>query len=287
LRRLIVTGDDFGLSLPVNEAIERAHNDGVLGATSLMVGAPAAEDAVSRARRLPSLKVGLHVVVVRGRPTLPPGDVSDLVDADGNFGPHLVRAGLRFFLRRRARRQLEAEIRAQFEAYARTGLPLDHVDAHNHMHVHPTVLGLILRIGRDHGLRAVRLPREPALASWRAARRGLASRLAARAFLAPWLALTRWRLARAGLRHNAWIFGMSDTGRMTRDLILAQLANLPSGLTEMYFHPATRRWEGIDRLLSSYALEGELEALTSPSVAAALRENCVELTTFGSSTGDL
>ena len=271
MKRLIVTGDDFGLALPVNEAIERAHKQGILGSTSLMVGAPAAEDAIHRARRLPELKVGLHVTVVRGRPTLHPADVPDLVDATGNFSPHLVRSSLRFFFRPAARRQMAAEIRAQFEAFRRTGLPLDHVDAHNHMHLHPTVLRLILAVGRDYGLRAMRLPREPALASWRAARRGLAVRLAARALLAPWLALMQRRLARAGIRHNDWIFGMTDTGRMTEELVLAQLANLPPGLTEIYLHPATRRWEGIDPLLTPYELERELEALTSPAVAEAIR----------------
>ena len=280
MKRLIVSGDDFGLAVPVNEAIERAHTDGILGSTSLMVGAPAADDAVARARRLPSLKVGLHVVVVRGRPTLPPADVADLVGADGNFSPHLVRAGFNF-LRPRARRQLASEIRAQFEAYRRTGLPLDHVDAHNHMHVHPTVLGLILELGRDYGVRAVRLPREPVRVSWRAARRRLGARLAARALLAPWLALMEHRLDSAGLSHNDWILGMTDTGRMTESLVLAQLAHLPPGLTEITFHPATRRWEGIDPLLGAYGLERELEALTSPAVAAAIRSLGIERAAFG------
>jgi hopanoid biosynthesis associated protein HpnK len=284
LKRLIVSGDDFGLAVPVNEAIERAHTDGILGSTSLMVSAPAADDAVARARRLPSLKVGLHVVVVRGRPTLPQADVADLVGADGHFSPHLVRAGFNF-LRPRARRQLASEIRAQFEAYRRTGLPLEHVDAHNHMHVHPTVLDLILEVGRDYGVRAVRLPREPVRASWRAARCRLAARLTARAFLAPWLALMERRLDRAGLSHNDWIFGMTDTGRMTADVVLAQLANLPPGLTEIYFHPATRRWEGMDPLLGPYELERELEALTSPAVAGAIESLGIERAAFGDPAG--
>src|SRR5262249_31352345 len=175
-----------------------------------------------------------------------------------------------------ARRQLEAEIRAQFEAYVRTGLPLDHVDSHNHMHVHPTVLRLLLEVGRDYGLTAVRWPREPAIASWRAARRGLAPRLAARAFLAPWLALARARLDRAAVRRNDWVLGMTDTGRMTESLVLAQLAALPDGETDMYFHPACRRWEGMDPLLKPYLMEGELDALTSKLVARSVEAHGIE-----------
>ncbi len=169
-RRLIVTADDFGASLEVNEAVERAHRSGILTSASLMVGAAAAEDAISRARRLPSLAVGLHLALVRARPVLPASDLPALVGPDGRFPDGLVGSGFRFFFRPSSRVQLEREIRAQFEAFRRTGLELDHVDAHNHMHVHPTVLEIVLRVGREHGLAAVRVPREPFLPSWRAGR---------------------------------------------------------------------------------------------------------------------
>ena len=224
-RRLIVTADDFGLSTAVNDAVERAHREGILTTASLMVGADASQDAVGRARSLPGLHVGLHVVVVNGRPVLPPERVPDLVDAHGQFPSRLGHAGVTFFWNARAREQLEAEIRAQFEAFARTGLALDHVNAQNHMHVHPTVLGLILKVGRDYGMQAVRLPYERS------------SRWSTALGLAPWLRLMRARLDRAGLAHNDYVLGMRDTGRMTRTRVLALLDTLAPGVTELYFHP--------------------------------------------------
>ena len=205
----------------MNEAVERAHRSGILTTASLMVGAPAAADAVERARRMPALGVGLHVVVVNGRPVLPPERVPDLVDERGEFPTDLGRAGVRFFFSPRARRQLEEEIRAQFEAFVATGLRLDHVNAQNHMHVHPTVLSAILRVGREYEMRAVRVPREPG-----------SPRL-----LAPWLALMEIRVRRAGVKMNDRVFGMNDTGRMTAERVLQILARVPDGVTEMYFHP--------------------------------------------------
>ena len=157
---LIITADDFGLHPSVNQAVERAHREGVLSAASLMVGAPAAGDAIARARDCPHLRVGLHLVLADGAPVLPPRAIPDLVEADGRFGSRMVRDGCRFFCLPRVRGQLAREIRAQFEAFAASGLALDHVNAHKHFHLHPTVLGLTLRIGREFGLRAVRLPRE-------------------------------------------------------------------------------------------------------------------------------
>ncbi len=162
MKRLIVTADDFGRSRAVNDAVETAHAEGILTTTCLMVGADDAEDAAARARRLESLGVGLHVVLVCGRPVLSQKDIPDLVDDSGAFETDLVRAGFRFFFLPKVRRQLAQEIRAQFEAFRATGLALDHVNAHNHMHLHPTVLGLNIAIGRDFGLKAVRVPDDPA-----------------------------------------------------------------------------------------------------------------------------
>ena len=60
-----------------------------------------------------------------------------------------------------ARRQAAQEIAAQFEAFRATGLPLDHVNAHRHFHLHPVVAAAIMRIGRRYGMAALRVPVEP------------------------------------------------------------------------------------------------------------------------------
>src|SRR5580658_8348046 len=158
--RLVVTADDFGADVAVNEAVEIAHRQGILTAASLMVGASAAADAVARARALPSLAVGLHLALVEARPVLPPEQLAHLVDDRGLFRGDMAAAGATMFFIPAARRQLAAEIAAQFEAFAATGLRLDHVNAHKHFHLHPTIAGMILKIGARHGLRAARVPLE-------------------------------------------------------------------------------------------------------------------------------
>ncbi len=126
-----------------------------------MVSAPAAADAVRIARANPGLRVGLHLVVIEGPSMLGHAAIPDLVDSDGQFPSDQLALGINYFFRPDIRRQLEAEIRAQFDAFARTGLTLDHVNAHKHMHLHPTVGAMLLRIGRDYGLRRIRVPAEP------------------------------------------------------------------------------------------------------------------------------
>ena len=263
-KRLIVSADDFGLSREVNDAVERAHRDGVLSSASLMVAAPFAADAIERARALPNLRVGLHLVLVNGRPLLPADRVRALVGRDGNFPTDLVAAGVRFFFHPGARRALRDEIRAQFDAYRASGLALDHVNAQNHMHVHPTVLGIVIDVGREFGLRAVRVPEEPNDA----------------AFLRPWLALMRARLHRAGLVTNDRVFGIRYSGHMTSDRVLEILPQIPAGVSEMYFHPATAAWAGIDPQIAGYDFAGELDALISPMVRSRIDELDIVRTTY-------
>ncbi len=272
MKRLIVTGDDFGISADVNEAIERAHQEGILTTASLMVGAQAAGDAINRAWRLPSLRVGLHLVLVDGPPVLPACAIPDLLDSRGNFSSHLARTGIRFFFLPRVRRQLEAEIRAQFLAFQRTGLALDHVNSHHHMHLHPTLSRILLRVGKGYGLNAVRLPYEPPIPSWRASGKGLFPKLAISIFLYPWIALLKDKLRRESLSSNNYVFGMSDSGSMNFDLLLRFLKHLPDGCTEIYFHPA----------ISGKKMNAmtEFEALTSPEIRQTLLTSGIERIAF-------
>ena len=148
------------------------------------------------------------------------------------------------------------------------------------MHLHPTVLSAILRAGRRFGLPAVRLPYEPPVVSWRAAGRGLAGRLATGLFLLPWTRLLRARLARAGVRCNDRVFGLHDTGAMEEELVLRLVEQLPEGVTELYFHAASRRCPEIDRTMPEYRHEGELAALTSPRVREALARRGIQPLAF-------
>jgi hopanoid biosynthesis associated protein HpnK len=245
-----------------------------------MVGAEFSKDAVDRAKRHPSLKVGLHLTLVEGIPVLPPQKIPDLVDADGAFSTHLARAGFKYFFYPGIRKQLEAEIRAQFEAFGKTGFVLDHVNAHNHMHLHPTVMRLILKVGKDHGLKAVRLPNEPPVKSWKAAKTSLGSRLASWVFLCPWMNLMKILLDRAQVRYNNSLFGMTDGGSMTLDLVQRFVRNLPQGVTEMCFHPATRRCIEIDRTMPRYRHEDEFRALTSEALRETLETMGIQTIAF-------
>jgi hopanoid biosynthesis associated protein HpnK len=224
-RRLTITADDFGLSPAVNEAVERAHRTGVLHAASLMVAGPAAADAVARARRMPGLRVGLHLVAVDG-----PGVTRD-------FPAGQVGLALRYAV---ARRGLAGEIRAQFAAFAATGLALAHADAHKHMHLHPVVGALMIGIGREFGLRRVRVPAEPpGVMAALGARPGVGARA-----LFAWTRVLRGQARRAGMEVPDHVFGLAWSGAFTAGRLRRLLDVLPGGDCEIYLHPTMAEPEG-------------------------------------------
>jgi chitin disaccharide deacetylase len=251
------SADDFGLTASVNEAIERAHRDGILQAASLMVAAPAAADALRIARANPSLRVGLHLVVIEGPAILSPVEIPDLVDAAGQFPSGQLSLGMNYFFRPRIRRQLRAEIRAQFQAFAKTGLTLDHANAHKHMHLHPTVGRMMLTVGQEFGLTRIRIPAEPPEVIARCGTRvGWGDTILYR-----WTRLLRHQARAAGITTNDYCFGLAWSGHMTADRIRLLLPNLPTGDSEIYFHPAIQRDPVLERLMPDYEHEAEFRAL--------------------------
>lgn len=258
-RRLVVTGDDFGARSGVNAAIARAHREGILTSASLMVTGDAFEEAVDLARDLPGLSTGLHLVFCDARPASPPATIPALVTGEGRLPPGPALAGIAdaVFWRRR-RDALEREMRAQFERYLASGLPLDHVDGHHHLHMHPLLFGLLQRCLEDYKVSWVRLVEE----NPRSARRGGE----------PWLGEgIAWVFAALARRHRAAlarrrigrapdaIHGLRATGEMDRQEWLRVLPKLDAATLEVYTHPDV---EGAGR--------AELEALCDPTVREAV-----------------
>lgn len=265
-RCLVVTADDFGLSREVNEAVEIAHRDGILTAASLMVAEPSCADAVQRARALPTLAVGLHLTLVEGRAMLPRAEIPDLIGPDGKLRTDLARYGAEIFFRPAVKRQVAAEIRAQFEGFRLTGLPLDHVNAHKHYHLHPTIAGLVLEIGREFGMRALRVPVEPigTLTKVEPVHRGLEARIAG-----PYAKLLRTRARRAGLIVADQVYGLAWSGAMNGSRVAGLVRNIPPGRTELYSHPAlSGQFEGA---APDYKYADELAALIAAESIDAAR----------------
>jgi len=233
-----------------------------------MVASPGAADAVRRARAMPSLRVGLHVVLVEARPALPPERIPDLVGRNGFFRTDMGRLAVDIAFKPRVRAQVVAEITAQFEAFAATGLRLDHVNAHKHFHLHPVIGAELIAIGKRFGALAIRVPTEPA-----AVVNGIAPASAGlqASLLAQWTRVLRAQARRAGMATPDAVFGLAWSGAMTRERLKGLLERLPDGVVEIYTHPAAvNRFAGH---APGYRYTDELAALIDPDCIAAQRRS--------------
>lgn len=276
MKTLVVTADDFGLSLQINEAVERAHRDGILSAASLMVAGPAVADAVARARALPTLAVGLHLVLVEGKPMSNAQMVPRLVGRDGRLRTDLARLGVQIAFDPTSRRQLREEIEMQFEAFASTGLRLDHVNGHKHYHVHPLISGMVIEMAQKYASSGLRVPVEPHRVLQRIEPTPRAPGTLA---LAPWAARMRKQAHLAGVATPDAVFGLAWSGAFTRTRLARLLANLPDGLSEIYMHPGLNdRFEGA---APGYRYADELAALVAPECRQILDTHAIHPGGYG------
>ncbi len=277
MKRLIINGDDFGLSREVNAGIIRAHRDGILTSTSLMVVDTARDEAVALAKDNPALDVGLHLVVCMGRSVLPPADIAPVVDALGRFSNNPVLTGMRYFFTPGIRAKLVAECRAQIELHLKLIGYLNHIDGHLNFHVHPAIADIVVDLAHEYQVPCIRIPSEPVLTTLAISRtRPLGQLLEAMIFRA--LSRRARRMAsERGIMSSDRLFGLYQTHHITEDYVVGVLERLPDGLTEIYFHPAM----DIGGTPPTPSSQRETEVLTSPRVRAAIAARRIELTTFG------
>jgi chitin disaccharide deacetylase len=235
-----------------------------------MVGAPATVKAVELARRLPRLAVGLHLALVDAEPVLPPSTVPDLIDKRGRFRSNMALSGAAMFFLPHVRRQMRAEIRAQFEAFRATGLKLDHVNAHKHFHLHPSILSAVIELAKEFGAPAVRAPVEPRVVLAQVETTGPPLSALAQAPLAR---VQCARLRRAGIGAPDQVFGLAWSGAMTQSRLQGLIAHLPKGVTEIYTHPAMS--SAFAGAAPGYRYQEELTALTSPDLRRQIAETGV------------
>lgn len=275
MKRLIVTADDFGASAEINEAVLRAHSEGILTSASLMVNEPASGEAAAMAKQAPTLAVGLHLALSLSRAALPPDQIPDLVDAQGNLSDNSTKAGWKYYFSKRVQAQLEKEIRAQIEKFLATGLPLDHVDGHQHIHMHPKVFRMLVGMAEEYRVPGIRIVRDKLRLNLKLDRRRWAYKLS------HWIIFSNLgRRCRKLAQDAPWVradyvMGLYQDGRLTRDHLLGLLRALPEGIVEIYCHPATRSGG-----VAARTPELEFAALVDPQVKASIQAEGIQLTSY-------
>lgn len=157
----IFNADDFGISKGVNAAIVKAHREGILNSASLMINQKYAAEAVKSAKEMPDLEIGLHINLTNEYPAAPVQQIPLLVDGQGKLKNGFVNLLLLSFLKpRQLRQQAEIEMRAQIVKYLATGLSLQHIDSHRHVHLIPQIFKAMRELQKEFAVPRIRVMNE-------------------------------------------------------------------------------------------------------------------------------
>jgi chitin disaccharide deacetylase len=246
-RQLIVTADDFNLSMGVSQGILEAHHHGIVTETSVMVNLGDLQQASAMLAAAPRLGVGLHFNITRGRPLARLPAVQALLGPDGQFlgAPQALPGQLPIGA-------IQAEFQAQLETFrsAFGHLP-QHLDTHHHVHQHPVVLEAVLDLAVS-----LQLPVRSIDPQMRA------------------------RVTAKCLGSPAHFLGdAGDEPYWTETRLLSTMQTLPPGVTELMCHPGY--FDGAIAY-SRYGRQRDVErqALCAPEVAARIQEEEIQLVTY-------
>jgi predicted glycoside hydrolase/deacetylase ChbG (UPF0249 family) len=273
LKRLVVTADDAGLHPGMTLGAVAAHDAGIVTAVSVATCGRAFDHAVDLLRDRPNLDAGVHLVLVGERPLSPPREVASLLGPDGAFHSGYPAFAARYILDRLLRAHVERELRRQIEKLLATGLPVVHLNSHQHLHVLPWIFDIVLRLAGEYRIPWVRIPREPAVAFPRTPRE---AQILGLNYLG---GQARRRLGER-VAAPARTVGVLDAGRLTVERVRHALVGV-SSITELVCHPGL----GDAELTASYpswgyAWDQETAALRDPGLPGLLREAGIELTSF-------
>jgi predicted glycoside hydrolase/deacetylase ChbG (UPF0249 family) len=268
---LIVTADDVGLHPGMTRGALAAHDDGIVTAVSVSPNGRAFEPAIELLRQRPRLEVGAHLTLVGERPLSPPEKIPSLVGADGSLHVGYPAFAARYALGCIRAADLETELRAQVERLLATGLRVVHLNSHQHLHVLPRVFDTVLKLAQEHGIKAVRIPNEPAVVTGRFSRRGVQ--------IAGLNALGRRARRRSGAATPDRTIGVLSAGRLTPARLRHCLEQV-EGVTELVCHPGLDGAELAEAYAWGYGWEEETAALRDRSLPGLLQEKGISLSLF-------
>lgn len=279
MNRLIINADDFGIHTEVNQAVREACEKGVLTSTSLLATGPAFDEAVTLAKQCPQLGVGIHLCLVGSLPpVLGPAEVPSLVTKDGLLPESYSEVLKRICQGRLDYGQVYRELDAQMEKILSTGLPITHVDSHQHLHVLPQIWSIVQSLMVKYNLHRLRIPREAYTFKVLSAS---PKRVAGRDGLTYFSKKAMQAVRRLHFTTTDYFWGMVDGGHMTESNLRYIISRLPFGTHEIMMHPG-RSTAILSQVFAwGYHWQDEFAALMSPRIRQQLQEKKIELINYG------
>lgn len=278
-RRLIVNGDDFGLSSEVNEGILEAFKQGILTSTSLIPTGEAFQQAVEIVKESPSLDVGIHLTLTGEKSVLGKHQIPTLVDENGIFRQSAYNFFSDYIRNRISMEDVRKEFCAQFEKLIFHGISISHIDSHQHIHVLPKISEITIQMAKRYGIRAIRFPKEKIRIQHLASGRKY-PRLIQQIVLNLFCDYSRERMKNYATDH---FYGFYYGGHLDKyKLKSLLLQNWDNGIVEIMCHPGKIRDGRTIQKYShwNYKWDTELEGLVDKDIINIIEEKKIKLSSF-------
>lgn len=269
---LVVNADDLGLTEGVCRAIARAHRDGVVTSTSVLAVGRAFDTAMAVAGDSGHLGLGAHLAIVgEDPPLLSAREIPTLVDRRGRFPLTYAQVLARAAAGRLDPADIEREFRTQLSRVLDGGVPVTHVDTHQHLHLWPAIGKIAVSLASRTGVPCVRVP----MTHRRWWPGGPGVRLLSR--------LLRRQVTAAGLCATADFAGLDEAGHLDAMALQGALAARRSAgapSVEINVHPGEAGDCDLGRFAWKYRWSEELAAVTDPAVRTRIADLGYRLGTF-------
>lgn len=281
--RIIINADDFGLSTPVNHAVQEAALGGVLSSATIMVNMPGFEGAVKIAKSVPKLGVGVHLNLLRGSPLCETSYVRSIVGREGNFLGSVAKLWKRQMLGQIDPREIVREMSMQVSRLIDFGIRPTHLDSEKHVHIlFPFLWDAVCEVAKRHNISCLRVVREKSVLLSSLPRPLFKQRLKTMLLNSRGKGLSA-HARKHGLKFTDYFFGLALTGQMTSKVYETLFPKLPAGSHEIMCHPAVSAGasEPAGRIswLDDYRVN-EYLALIDPKTKEALENSKIELINY-------
>lgn len=236
-----------------------------------MPNGAAFDDAVRIASEMPTLGVGIHLSLVDECCVAPASDLGGLVDSCGML-PHSYGAFVKsYLLKRFGLREIRKEVDAQIAHVFAAGIKPTHIDSHQHLHIFPGIIDIVVDAAKSAGIPVVRVPMEIGGLGGRGYQQNVLMYLCRKAAV---------KVKRAGLRCADHFWGFGVSGHMVENNLIEILGLLGGGVNEIMCHPGFSDPTTSDRYQWNYEWDGEAGALQSRTVAELVECRNIRIASF-------
>ncbi len=278
VKKLIVNADDFGLTSEINEGIIQTFKNGIVTSTSLMATGEGFSEAIQLIKNNPSLDVGVHLTLIEEKPLLSRQVIPTLVDDVGNFRKNARQFFFDYLRNKISMKEIKTEFCAQIEKLCDAGIKITHIDSHQHIHMLPKILEIVIELAEGKGIKYIRCPKERIELGNIFFLRKI-PRLLQQITLNFFCFYSRKRIKEYAVDH---FFGFYYGGHLGKKQLLKIFAKQSDGISEIMCHPGSRcdgkTWVKYSHWY--YNWHEELNCLLDKDISNLIKQQGIQLISF-------